>query len=313
MKKTLLYLTTAIFLLASCKKSTKTGGDIPPGKTYNVNFTANLDKSLTATNQNKLKVNAVSNLTAAVASKFWYIVYDSNGNFVDQVVQTPAVSNFGSVGSNLKAGTYTIIMAAGASKLKFVSDGGNPLIYTLNGTYITYDDFTAGSHSFIHWGDTFYKKFSVTVTDANINQNVSLERIVGQLQIKITDTIPTSAKTIKCTLSDNDLMQNAATLVTYRHRTIDSYTITLPDSVKGKTGQIVFNQIVSNVSRPFSVKFYFADANGFSIARQVTVNNVTCQKNTRTILSGQLFTVNSGFQISLNATWDPVPFTTVNF
>lgn len=324
MKRNVICFTLAAFLLGACKKDNTTN-DKPTGKTHKVTFSITNFKQQTVNNQSKVKVNTATTITAAIAPKLYFTVFDSQGNVVKVITQSSSATNFGEVSSNLEAGTYTVLAAAGGSGLLLSSLEGiriTPHTYQINNlqttriTYSTWGIPALGQElddalQVKNWSDTFYEKFSLTVGNTDITQNVTLERIVGKLVINVVDAIPTNAKRMFIRVTDEDVVNYASTLDNDYNRFFN-LDIALPDSVKGKSGAN-FDIIMANTTRPFSVTFTFFDTADKALANSVTVNNVSLQKNTATILRGKVFDLSAAqVQVSLQ-TWDPVPHGTIHF
>ena len=98
----------------------------------------------------------------------FYYVFDSNGDWVHHAMQDSTFCDqFGIINDSLQNGTYTIIIAAGKTGLQDSNGGAGT---TIAQSYVTYGG--------IDWQDTFFKRFSITITGSDVNQAVVLNRIV---------------------------------------------------------------------------------------------------------------------------------------
>ncbi len=301
MKKAVLYSFLACILVYSCKKETSKL-PVTTKKTYEVKFNvSNFDQTLQSTGSRAL--GRYGSKTASVTSVanylnlLYYYVYDSNGNIVHSLIQDSTATNFGNIADSLVSGTYTVVIAAGKQGLRYGKQPGQP--ETLPSWYIFYSPVANQAI----WKDSFCTKFQLTVSGGNINQNVTLTRLVGQLEVKILDTIPASANTLRIAINQeysnyyvSDGHEDGGAPLTIQ--------ATIPNSAKGKAN-FTINNIIGNTTAPFSVTITCYDASQ-KILGTARVDNTTCQKDTRTILSGKLFGSNNAFNVSLNP-WNPNP------
>jgi hypothetical protein len=307
----------SIFLF-SCKKehSGPTNTDKPSAKNYSVNFNVKDFTKTIINGSSKLKVNSISTDSVPIKnylSVLYYCVYDSNGRIFHALVQNSTQSNFGNLADNLPAGTYTIVMAGAAGDKVFANAVGDNLrcsalsllsspaglpTTTLNSTYIYNQGGT--------WDDTFFSKFQITVT-GNSNQAVTLNRIVGKLEIDILDALPVNAAWVTISISPEAtkyLYSNEQLFFPTQNASSGTST-TVPASAIGTT-HFSPSMIVANTVKPFKVNITCYDASG-SVIATAAVDDVICQVNTRTILSGKLFdniVNNNQFSVSLNANWN---------
>ncbi|HZX58055.1 MAG TPA: FimB/Mfa2 family fimbrial subunit, partial [Mucilaginibacter sp.] len=189
MKRALLYMVLSVLFFYSCKKD-HSAGTAPSSKTYPVNFTVSGASQITGSTGklqiNGLKTDAQTSL-AGYMDILYYYVLDANGNVVHALREDSTQTNFGTISDQLPAGTYTVVMVAGKKGL--IYNNGNS-VGAAKGSFLIYYDLTSG---FQPWLDTFYTKFSLTVTNVPISQNVALSRRVGQIEVEVQDTIPATA------------------------------------------------------------------------------------------------------------------------
>jgi hypothetical protein len=272
----------------------------PKTTTYAVHFTVSgfteqVIQSIGKKAPASLRTSSVNTDTSSTdtLNVLYYEVYDSTGKVVNQIVQQNTDSNFGSISDNLPSGTYTIAFVAGKTGLTYTATG-----FDLPNAYFYYAD-TIG------WHDTFFKKITLTVVGGAVNQNVTLSRIVAQLEVNINDAIPSNAAKILVTVNDDwgkyyiDRAQVPGNP--------EIITSVIPAAAKGTTNYQVYG-IFANTLSATSVQIACYDASNNLIGSSL-VNGVTFAENTRTILSGDLFGGNTAFQISLNDTWNPNVYT----
>ena len=320
--KRILYLSIISgLLLFSCKKEhNKSGND---NTLHNVSFTVN---GFTQTSGpfsvtgNKHTITDAVKASAISANAYTpdstngktyivYSVYDATGKYIHSITQSSDQANFGTLTDNLIAGNYTVNIAAYPGLLD--AQGSYAPYYltgyatALSSAVLAYSD---GRPQFI---DTFSKTFGITVSaTSTINQNVTLARINGELELAITDSSPSNVTEIAVTVSNEYLEYNVATsnpdtlnhngpmmFYAYTHASFPSTNFT-------------FSGIVLNTIHPFTATITCYDVSNNVIALK-TVNNVYCQVNKTTILSGNLFgsqTGNStdGFTVSINPAWNLV-------
>lgn len=281
MKKIYLVFTLLIVLFAACKKDGKSPSKPDPdnsGKTYDISFNVGIDansKTISTKSAGGQKTNSDIDISDA-ASFLAYFVYDSQDKLVSHYVQDSTLSNFGSVNDNLQAGTYTIILLA---------TDGKPTLYN--------------DKNFVAVGrDNFYKKFTLTVTNSTVTQNVNLERRNGQLEIKILDAIPQGTTTISYQVS-NDRALNIADGLPGDPTYLRSYVKNIPANMIGTTNYSYLMSL-TNTNRNLRVTI------NSSTGKKVVIDSVKVMPNTRTVLSGKLFDVNSaGFNASYDQNFEP--------
>ncbi|HTD98291.1 MAG TPA: hypothetical protein VK668_03360 [Mucilaginibacter sp.] len=302
MKKAILFSIMASLLLFSCKKDHKNTPD-PASKTHKVNFTVSGSSEITSSTGkiqvNSLKTNAQTSIVGYMDLLYYYVFQADGTTLVHALKQDSTQTNFGNISDNLPAGTYTIMIVTGKKGLVLttaqVLGFNEELIYYSNAPGVT------------PWLDTFYSKFQITVADADINQNVALNRIVGQLEVKILDTIPVAAKSLAISVKNENFELRIPSMIPYNAKLLTD-SIILAASAKGLPNFTV-DQIIANTVTPFTVTIKCYDATN-KLLGNVTVNSVSCQQNTRTILSGKLFGVGNGYGIGVSD-WKPPIY--VNF
>ena len=299
-KKAILLFVAASGLLFSCKEDHSATN--PAKKTYQVNFNVSgiTEQIIGSTGKkqqiNSLQTNVATGITASIGV-LYYFIYDSKGALVSQLTQDSTTANFGTISSNLTAGTYTIVFVGGKSALNMVLTDD-----------LSTADIEGYPTGYVPWKDTFIDKFQLVVSTSSITQTVVLSRIVGELSINILDKLPANANSIALTVSNE--FENYSFLDKAPYGTSAPYTatFTVPTSAIG-TESFKRSLIMINTTLPFTATIVCYDANKKIIAQSI-VTNVSLLVNTQTILTGYLFGADSGFNISLNQGWDP---NTINF
>lgn len=299
MKKSLLYCLLPL-LFFSCKKSEKTATPQPVNsdKTYTAHFDVSTSTSNTKST-NSLQTNSVpaDAPLSAVANKLFYYVYNSSGQLIAQLVQDSTATNFGQITDTFSPGSYNIVMVAyrvTPQTLFFFVAPSN------TSTYSTADFKAQGC-------DAFFKTFSLTVTNSAVTQSVELSRVVGQLQIEITDAIPAGTTSLQIQVV-SDLGIGFSTGLPGTDASTLYVNVPIPASAIGKTNFII-TTYVGNTSGAFTVNL--SASNSAGVFATAMANNITCPVNTRTLLSGDLFSQlnNDSFTVSFDKGWDNNPIT----
>lgn len=253
-----------------------------------------------------------------------YVVYDASGNEVSRIfkqgfgspdsrnyeyryIYTPAPGvkrlytgpgSFGIIQDSLAAGNYTVVLIAG---IQFNINAIGPF----NPDSIRFKPLSAAA-AYSAPGfklDVFFKKLNITVGSSPLSQGVTLDRVSGQLEIIIKDAPPNATSLHTNIKYDNNAF---------------CFSNELPFGNEEVEGQLsLFNDVnavsIQNTTTPMTVTLSAYDASENFLASK-TISNVRVYKNTRTILSGYLFTQPgaTAFTITANQAWDP-NVTTVHF
>lgn len=290
-----LYLAILSLCFFSCKKQhSSNGGVTPPAKTYKVNISTSADADLaTKATGSKLKTNSATINVSDYLTMLYFWVFDSTGKQVAFLQQDSTAANFGQISENLTSGTYTIQIAAGKSNLGYENNPGLSI------------DYNGGNGV---WGDTFFGSTQLTV-NGDVNQNITLNRIVGQLQVVINDVLPANAAKIGIKVIGELKFYKVATATP--NTVADAYTVitTIPAEAKGHTNYMPPPIEIVNTVSPLEITVSCYDASDNLLA-SASVNDVSFQVNRKTILSGQIFGADNGFTIKVNP-WAPpinIPF-----
>ena len=150
---------------------------------------------------------------------------------------------------------------------------------------------------------TFGKLLALNVTSSTPAQNLTLDRITGQLFITINDEFPSTADKIEFVLENRYSQINVASLLGVNG---EEWSQKVSCTAKvGQSGvQYNFNTICPSLTDEYTsdltINIYNA---GGSVIYSVTIEDVRLASNTKTMLSGNLFTSPSA-SVSVSHTWN---------
>lgn len=269
MKKIYLIFSLFFLLFAACKKDGK--APVKPntdddGKKYEVNFNIGIDadeQNLQRSSKIKKLNNTAANL-ADMATFLAYYVFNSDDKLVTSLIQTSSTPNFGKITDGFTAGTYTVVVVATKNK---------PTEYD-------------SKHIVALGSDTFYQKFELTVTASTVTQNINLQRVNGQLEVKLLDAIDDETLSIQYSL-ENDyslLLNNGTPDINKPYRR--SETKNIAPALFGTTNY-TYKTYVTNTVKP--IKVVVAVSNKIFGTYGKVIDSVMIYPNTRTVLSGNVF------------------------
>lgn len=292
MKKAIPYLLVIGLFIASCKKEhSATPAPNPTDTTlYDVTFNVSgFSQIIKTASKSKQTINSNSDIQNNV-TVLYYFVRRLSGNGTGLTLRQDTTSeNFGTLSDRLAAGKYGIYIVAGQDGLS----SSAPMV-SYNG----------------RWKDTFYKGDTITVSDTPIVKDLTLGRVVGQLEVNITDLIPTNADNIVVNVkSDFGRMYLSPAPIAGQDHGYDPFdvndTTKIPVDAKGKIGLKIKPIILINTREAFNVNITCYDASK-KILGSAIVSDLTCERNTRTLLTGNLFNTNNSPSVIL-APWNPNP------
>lgn len=290
-------------LLFACSKGNRSTN--PPPKTDHKTYAAHF--TISASSAGNIQTNSLhsNDVTAGdpvanVANELFYYVFNSSGQLITQLVQDSTSTNFGQITDTFEPGTYNIVVVAYkvTAQSQFVAPT-TPVSYS-----------TAAFNA--QGCDAFFNSFSLTVTNSAVTQTVNLSRVVGQLQVKLTDTIPPGTTSIEV-----DVVSDLAI----------AFSTGLPNTTKASTYKLIAVVPAAAIGKPnFTITTYVGNTtsaftvnltakNSAGAFANASATGITCQVNTRTLLSGQLFTAPVGsdtFTVTFDRSWDNNP-TTIDF
>ena len=283
-----------MFLLFSCKKDNKPHTP-PDTKLYPMSFNVSGFNQTQVPIDGKGKIKTAALTTQATdtvpVQRIIYQLYtdEKYRKLISSRNSDKGSNNFGVFTDSVPPGNYVVSFGAGSLDLKVKTD--------YNYYYYTY---FFGTPSY--WDDTFFKSVPVKVTSSGINLNVSLDRVTAKLDLIIKDAIP--AGTTKIAVSFPDLSCFDTILGTSGYPTTNGAVKTITGTDIGKTNYTISMNTFNNV-KPFDVIINYYGSNPNGPLGTKTVKNVVCKHNTKTTLSGNLFTSgNSEFTITVNQDWN---------
>jgi len=301
--------------LWSCKKANEGYPTLKPTLEPKFEVTLNVsDFSTEVTNILKLKANTLLNAPLIGSTSYLaYIVYDKDGVEVSRIKQDSSGTTtriireegenevplgqkiYGCIKDSLVAGNYTVVMAASNTlfEINNRSTGLGFEFYGLNDAYLQY---VRGLDSYYRTSDTYYKKFTLTVSKKDVQKPIVLDRIVGKLEINILDA--KAGEKFQFHFENEN----------------DSFKF-LNEKPFGELSENIFqgyrdaltSYLILNTETPINVLISY-DENG--IAKEKLITGVMVYKNKRTILKGKVHSSpksTSGFDVSVNSQFDAEP------
>ena len=288
--------------LFSCKKEHNSSAN-PSGKKYLVTF--NVSNFLPQQGNFALKHN-VTNLASSdtltnlkgYLDVLYCFIYDPrhSGWPPTIIMQDSTMSNMGTITDSLYEGNYSVIVIAGKKGLSY------------SGVLEKPHDTEWGYGG--KWQDAFRGQGTFTVSNSPVNQVITLNRMVGKLEVQVLDHFPNNAKNLNVTINKEASVQELTDLPPIGD-TIVTFSKVLPITAFLPAGNFTMDELIGNRYFPFSVTITCTDAANNIIASKV-VNNVTILPNTKTILAGKLFTNAETIVIKADTAWSNTP-TTINF
>jgi hypothetical protein len=302
--------------LSACKKDHNTPGN-SSGKQYNLRVNVSNFSQTISSNSLKLKAYSVVSTPDSLGLLITYlrlVIYDYKKNVYINDSQINTSPTFGAFDEKIPAGTYRLCIF-GYSNQYYSSNFTTGILsgqWDSNLNYVYVDQ----------WSPVYSYSQPLTIISSDANRTATLKRATSQLVVHINDAIPSSVYGIQLTPSNNyaafDFYNNAPVQFAFNasakiHAKNANYII--PDSSKGKTGfQMVYN-LMMDTTISVDIIAYGANYNETLIPiAEKTVQNVTIHPNDQVTLSGDLFggnsgTTNTGFTVSVNTTWSPIPIT----
>ena len=182
-----------------------------------------------------------------------------------------------------------------------LTHGNHDLSFVLTrSTGITYED---GVLTFGAVRSTFGKLLTLNVSASTSAQDLTLDRISGQLRLTINDAFPTTAAEIEFVVNPRYSQLNVTNLQAVNGASWNQRVSCT--SKQGQSGvQYTFNHIcpslTSETTADVTLNIYNA---GGSVIYSVTIDDVRMAANTKTLLSGNLFTAPSA-SVSVNHSWN---------
>jgi hypothetical protein len=150
---------------------------------------------------------------------------------------------------------------------------------------------------------TFGKLLALNVTGSTAAQNLTLDRITGMLYVTINDEFPSTADKIEFVMENKYSQINVASLLGVNG---DEWSQKVSCTAKvGQSGvQYNFNTICPSLTDEYTSDLTINIYNsGNAVIYSVTIEDVRFAANTKTLLSGNLFTSPSA-SVSVSHTWN---------
>jgi hypothetical protein len=305
MKKILIILLGLFAGLISCKKEHSAPSakhEENSAEKYPVSFAVAPFDVQTGT----LSVQSAAKKTSALKDNFKYLYYyvtkqSDSLKIIKTIKQKSTDANFGMVTDTLRAGKYNIFII-GAARSDVLVFTGNETLY-FPGLFLAYEgqNFHRPSTSI---GDNFYKKIKVTVSKQS-NQDVKLDRVVGRVNVKITDAIPAGVSKIVVNFNAVpdilDLYTGVEAVTNYNNSDVTITYNVKPGDV-GKKGLTIGDYFWGGYLW-IDVNYY--DSNGNLVDRKVPTGSWGVEPNTVVTFSGKLFNISTVFNIGVNSDWGP--------
>jgi len=293
MKHRLLLCAICLSVLFSCKKEKKE----PDTKLYPINF------KVSGFSQTNVPIGLGKAKTAALATqaadtipvqKLTYLLFatDIQSSLLSQISFVKGSAGFGTITDKVAPGNYLAVFCGGSANMGiYQTTFPDPKPHTA---------FSYGGG----WDDTFYKRIPITVTANGINMGVSLDRITARLDLVIKDAIPVGTTRIGVSFPDTlgyDATNGRGELSFIG---TNGFATTITTADIGKTNYTISRYTLNNIT-PFDVTVSYYGPNPNAPLNTKIIKNVVCKTNTKTTLSGDLFTPgNNGFSIMVNQDWN---------
>ncbi len=235
--------------------------------------------------------NEVGNKEMAVKdylANLYYYAYDLNGKLVSKIEQDSGSHNnpdqkFGVLNDSLPAGKYTVVIAGSTFR---PTPGGNEQLANLKFYWIL-DEF-------------FFKKTVITVDSVSPQTlNTRLDRLTGQIEIKLTDTLPSDVYAVDAMWENQPRDYNAATQkgeFKWYNTERKMYNLNEP--------LVSLNLNVLGSDAKIQVILYAVDKLGNTLYQR-RIDNIVVRANQKIILTGSLMATGNIDSTATPFTFDP--------
>lgn len=222
----------------------------------------------------------------------YYFIYNADGAYVNFLKQTDTDENFGKIVDKVAAGSYTVVLFG--SKNEEVTN---------NPTTLDKAKLTSSSTD----DDVFFKKLSVVVGSNDVSQDLSLEHIASYLELNIEEVLPANVASVEMLTPDElPVFSFSAGMVTTSNGTVQKM-VTRAITTDDDRNNLKMGMSVLNDQTPLTVRLNCYDSARKNL-KTVTINNVKCVRDRKTILSGKLFALpSSGLDVSVDPVWQKEP------
>ena len=186
-------------------------------------------------------------------------------------------------------GTITVMLTTGEHHLHFIATRSTELVYSDGVLHCESLRQTFGAH------------YDIDVTGGS-DENVSLARITGLVEIKVEDEVPTGAANLNVHLSDYYKGIDPTTFNAVRSGEFDA-NINLAGMVGTSNNQWTLNILVPEYQIAKDITYTLTATNTSSDVIGQATGIMATNSNTKTKLHGNLFTGTRSF-VSLNTSWN---------
>ncbi|MDR6941284.1 hypothetical protein [Mucilaginibacter pocheonensis] len=297
MKNALICFILISIVLLSCKKDNHNKTTEPQTKLYPVTFTiSNFTQQNEPINQkSKTKINATVTPDSSTVKRLIYKVYDSSNTLKRTIVVNKGGPGFGTFKDSLATGNYTAVFVGVVNVTSFADDGSK----------FYYIDNSTGTPRKADPSETFYKKISFAVGSQHLQQNVVLERLNSQIQIIMKDAIPSYIRSIRLNITGQNLSYSYLGDTSSDESSITILTLIPSDKIGTTNYTLKTLPNLLNTNSTVTVEVISYGAENVEATRK-TISNITLQRNTLTILTGNVFTGDTnGFTVTYNSVYNP--------
>lgn len=186
-------------------------------------------------------------------------------------------------------GTVTVLLTAGEHNLHFIAT---------RSTELSYDE---GILNCASLRPTFGKHYDLNVTGGS-EQNISLDRLTGQVVITIEDEIPTGANQLRIQFGDYYKGINPTTFAATRSGDFDQ-TVSISSYVGQTDKTWTLNILVPVYGEEHETTYMLTATNGSGDIIGQATGTMPCNSNTKTLLHGNLFT-GTRSMVALTTAWN---------
>ena len=238
-----------------------------------------------------------ASLSEANAKYVSFAVFNEDDERVVNISQKSSDEGFGTISCKLKAGDYTFVAVAHDGD----SDYGNATISSTS--EVSLPKATVN--------DTFTATKAVTVSNSMTAHQMTLTRAIAMLQVKSTDNIPESAKTLRVTIGDDSktaytaLTLNPETGLMSGFGTSGKYVSdnTFKSDAVGYKASVSVPILMPAETASMAVKIEVMDGDD-KVVYSHDLGSVAFKQNRKTVATGKIFGSEWAETFSITDTWD---------
>lgn len=191
--------------------------------------------------------------------------------------------------AEVEFGTITVLLTAGEHNLHFVAT---------RSTGLSYEE---GILNCASLRPTFGKHYDLNVTGGS-DENISLDRLTGQVVITIEDAIPSGANQLRIQFGDYYKGINPTTFAATRSGEFDQ-TVSISSYVGQTDKTWTLNVLVPTYGEEHETTYTLTATNGSGDIIGQATGTMPCNSNTKTLLHGNLFT-GTRSMVALTTAWN---------